>query len=110
MDKNCCHALLEIGTKYLPYRYLCLKCRKRLKIASGIHIPSPGSLELTLNILGGREVTAEQIKEKIGAMMDKYRRAGEDSRTPMPFLDKRIALQVVLDWIENEEGERRVKL
>jgi hypothetical protein len=52
-QKDCTHALLEIGEGYRPYRYLCLKCGKLLKIASGIHIRSVEDLLVAVNRRGG---------------------------------------------------------
>ncbi len=35
------HRLVRLDSKYLPYRYLCQRCKKLLKIASGVHIETP---------------------------------------------------------------------
>lgn len=101
-QKDCMHALLEIGKKYMPYRYLCLKCRKLLKIASGIHIQ--GSDKLMVEILreGRRDVTGEKIKGRIREMIAEYKQIGEESGVAFA-LDKRIVLTVLLEWIEGRE-------
>ena len=56
------------------------------------------------------KISSIQIKEKLGSMMEEYRRAGEETENPMPTLDKRIALQVVLDWIEQTERKLNTKM
>jgi len=35
---SCTHLMLEVSPKYRPYRYVCVKCSRLLKIASGVHI------------------------------------------------------------------------
>ncbi len=60
---SCTHTLLELSPKYRPYRYLCLKCRALLKIASGIHIGTADSLEL-LQTLGHDKVNFPTGREE----------------------------------------------
>lgn len=49
------------------------------------------------------KISPTKIKAKIGQMMDEYRRIGKESGTETSALEKRIALQVVLNFIEQEE-------
>jgi len=100
-QKDCTHSMLDIGPRYRPYRYLCLRCNKLLKIASGIHISSSENLMVVLLREGRREVTAEQIKARIRALILEYKNIGEESGVAFA-LDKRIVLTVLLEWIEGE--------
>lgn len=80
----------------------------RLSIwVNGALIVKPGGICLrnteVVEFLDHLKLSSFHIKAKIGEMMEEYRRAGEEAENPMPTLDKRIALQVVLDWIEEKE-------
>jgi hypothetical protein len=37
---SCNHLIIKLAEKYVPYRYICSRCGKLLKIASGIHVPN----------------------------------------------------------------------
>jgi len=56
------------------------------------------------------KISSTQIKEKLGSMMDAYRDQGLEELDPMKCLDKRIVLQMVLDFIEQEERKLNVKV
>lgn len=70
-------------------------------------ITNPGGICLrndeVHDFLDHLRISPVQIKEKIGEMMDEYRKLGEKDSGGDFDLDKRIVLQTVLTWIEEEE-------
>jgi len=55
-------------------------------------------------------ISPTQIKGKLMHMMEEYKRIGEDAGVEAFALEKRIVLQVVLDFIEREERKLNVKM
>lgn len=68
-------------------------------------ITDPGGIclrnEEVPGFLDHLRISPSQIKMRIKAMIEAYKK--EDGRDPMFNLEKRIALQVVVDWIEREQ-------
>ena len=71
--------------------------------ATPSHFQGAPRNEEVVEFLDHLKLSSFHIKAKIGEMMDEYRRIGEDSENGMVQLEKRIALQVVLNWIEDHE-------
>ena len=51
------------------------------------------------------KISPTKIKAKLRSMMEEYKRIGEAAEVEAFALEKRIVLQVVLDFIEQEERE-----
>jgi len=72
-------------------------------------IVNPGGIclrnEEVVGFLDHLTISPTKIKEKLRSMMEEYKRIGEDAGVEAFALEKRIVLQVVLDYIEQEERQ-----
>ncbi len=80
----------------------------RLSIwVNGGLIVNPGGIclrnEEVVEFLDHLKLSSFHIKAKIREMMEEYKRIGEETENGMSALEKRIALQIVLSWIEDHE-------
>ena len=70
-------------------------------------ITNPGGIclrnEEVVEFLDHLKLSSFHIKAKLRSMMEEYKRIGEETDTGMHALEKRIALQIVLGWIEEKE-------
>ena len=80
----------------------------RLSIwVNGGLIVNPGGIclrnEEVVEFLDHLKLSSFHIKAKIREMMEEYKKIGEETENGMSALEKRIALQIVLSWIEDHE-------
>lgn len=78
-------------------------------------IVNPGGIclrnEEVEEFLGHLTISSTQIKEKLRSMMESYKRIGDESHDIEDIcLEKIIVLQVVLDYIEQEERKMDPKI